>query len=77
MEILLYVSSSSSLLLFFENYIYIYIYVVDNNKIKKINATQKSKCLVYGGEPTLADDKWDPHVYIYNSSKLKQIYIHI
>ena len=32
---------------------------------------KNQKKLVYGGEPTLTDDKWDPHVYIYNSSKLK------
>ncbi|KAI9495965.1 hypothetical protein BDB00DRAFT_178716 [Zychaea mexicana] len=24
--------------------------------------------LLYGGEPTMPDEKWDPHVYIYNSS---------
>ncbi|KAI9270652.1 hypothetical protein BDA99DRAFT_569950 [Phascolomyces articulosus] len=24
--------------------------------------------LLYGGEPTMPDDKWDPHVYIYNST---------
>lgn len=23
--------------------------------------------LVYGGEPVLADDKWDPHVYLLNT----------